>query len=169
MNLARKLIKIFRKHKFLTVVMVVCVFIILSMPFVAVNFPNRRDAHSLGSVAWDRWQMNRVDRIEVETSAGVATIEDTALINNIVRATMVAQATGFNASYGETELRLYRGDSLVRRMELCSIHDKMRVYRPSARHWFFFTFGWRQALSCERTGGGIAFLPRELADIIRQK
>ena len=62
-----------RKYKFFTAVIVVCALLIISMPFTAINIPNRRDAHSIGSVTWDRWQMNRVDNIIVETSAGTTT------------------------------------------------------------------------------------------------
>jgi hypothetical protein len=157
-----------RKHKFFMAIIAVCALIILSMPFAAINIPNRRDAHSIGSITWDRWQMNRVDSILVKTSAGVAEIYDIAFINSIVRETMVAQATGFNAVYGEIILYLYRGNNLVRRMELCALHDNMRVYWSCTRHWFFLTSGWRSALRCENHGGGIAFLSRELADTIRQ-
>jgi len=162
-----------KRHKiitsFLVVLSLILVICITLSPFAAINIPNSRDAHSIGSITWDKWQMNRVDNIVLVTSAGTTKIEDIALINDIVRETMVAQATGFNAIYGEVILYLHRGDNLVRRMELCALHSHMRVYWPSTRHWFFgIPDEWEQPLRYSPHGGGISFIPRELADTIWQ-
>jgi len=93
------------KHKILSgIVSIAIVFIITCMvipQFVAINFPSGRETHSIGSIALDKWQMNRVNRIEVESvrDGTMSIIEDQELISDIVSNTMVARGVELHEQY----------------------------------------------------------------------
>ena len=165
-SIPKRILSFFVRHRILTSILftIVTLFIALS-PFVAINFPNNRDAHSIGSIALDRWDMNRVNRIEASTPAGVTVIENRQLIRDIVRATMAARTTGFMEIWDGVYFRLYRGDRLVREMEFGGKHNHVIVFRPSKRHWFFFA---GSSVHAERGGGGWVQLSDGLVDRIER-
>ena len=136
----------------------VLILIIVFTQFVAIRFGN------IPSMTLDKWHMERVNRIEVETQYGTTIIEDRLLISDIAAATMVANdwaqcTAGFT---GETvAFRLFRNNMLVRDMEFEFKHYQIRVYFPGKRHFFFFgrVSGVSDAL---QEYGGVVILPREL-------
>ena len=152
----KRIINFFGRHKKLAVFLgIVLILVIVFTQFAAIRFGN------IPSMALDRWQMARVNRIEVETIYGTTIIEDRQLIADIVAATMVARdwaqcAAGF--SWGTAVFRLYRDDNLVRDMEFELKHYQMRVYFPSRRHFFFYR-GVRASL---QEYGGVVIPPRDL-------
>jgi len=150
------------------IVLIIFLLWIASLPFVALNIPSRNVAHSIGSISFDKWQMNRVNRIEIhEFSETIVTIYDEEFINDFIGYTMVARAAGFNSVFGRYTVLLYRDDTLVRKMDLCELHLLVRVYHQSSRHWFFLTSNLLSHCSC--CGGGLVELPRHMADEIWRK
>jgi len=148
----KKILHFLARHKVLTI-MLLAFFIVRQ--FVAISFDN------VLTVTLDRWQMNRVNRIEVETSHGTTTIQDQRLINNFVSATMTAQDLpqclgGFG--WGTVVFRLYRNNILVRDMEFEFKHYQIRVYFPSQRHWLLLGYS-RESF---QASGGVVFPSREL-------
>ena len=140
---------------------------IVSIPFIAVNIPNNRDAHSIGSIAFDKWQMNRVNKIEVKDyDETILTIYDEEFTKVFINHTMVAKATGFNSVFGRYTVLLYSEGSLVRKMDLCELGSLVRVYSQSPKHWFFWTSG--MSTHCNCCGGGLVELPRYLSEEIWQ-
>jgi len=148
----KKILNFLARHKVLTIMLIA---FFIARQFVAISLLG-----NIPTVTFDRWHMNRVNRIEVETSHGTTIINDQRLINSIVSATMTAQdlpqclgTFGWNTAV----FRLYRNNVLIRDMELEFKHYQMRVYFPSQRHWLF---GYsREAF---QTYGGVIPLSREL-------
>jgi len=157
------------RHKVLVgIIIIIFLSWVISLPFVAINIPNNRDAHSIGSIAFDKWQMNRVNRIEIqEHMETIVTIYDEEFINDFINHTMVAKAAGFNSIFGRYTISLYRDDTLVRKMDLCELHSLIRVYHQSPRHRFFWTAIFLATCSC--CGGGLVELPRHISNEIWQK
>jgi len=161
-----KTLHFFRKHKIIAGILIFIIFIaiarIISLPFVAISFPQSREMHSTGSIAFDKRQMNRVNRIETKCklTENVTTIVDPTFIRSFVSNTLVAtDIAGFNCTF-VVYIKLYRGDVLVRKMEVCWLHNCILVYRPSRRHWFFFNF------FMPSSNGGTVKLPHELDNYI---
>jgi len=155
------------RYKVLVGIIVIFLLWIVFLQFVAINVPGS-NAHSIGSVAFDRWQMNRVNRIEIqEFGETIVTIYDEKFINRFIGHTMVARATGFNSVFGRYAILLYRDDALVRKMDLCQLERLIRVYHQSPRHRFFWVPN--SAHHCSCCGGGLVELPRHIANEIWQK
>lgn len=110
----------------------------MSKPFVAVNIPSPKDIQGCISFAFDRWQLNFVDKIIIETPIKETVITKRNLIKKIVNATDVAEATGFQSIYGYYFIRLYNGEKLVREMEQsATFTQRIMVYRPDCKYWIF--------------------------------
>jgi len=161
----------FSKRKWIPIA--IAVLLVLSMPrqFIAINIPNgvgmpENLAHEIGSVAFDRWDMNRVNRIEIKfNDTTIETIYDRRFIRQLTSQTLVARQTGLQSSFGRFTLSLYRDDDIVRVMELCEVSERrVRVYWPSSVHRFFWTSNFH--LDCLHDGGGMATLSRPLAEEI---
>ena len=157
------------KHKVLAgIIIIIFLLWVISLPFVAINIPGRHVAHSIGSIALDKWQMNRVNRIEIqEHMQTIVTIYDDEFINDLINHTMVAKASGFNSIFGRYTILLYRDDTLVRKMDLCELHSLIRVYHQSPRYRFFWTSNILATCSC--CGGGLVELPRYFINEIWEK
>jgi len=167
-SIYKKMQIFFRNHKIfagiLLTLLIIITIRIITLPFIAISFPNG-ELFSIGSVALDRWQMNRINRMEFETSATITITKDQEMIRDFVNATMVARVAGFTTAFrsdaGAT-IRLYKDDVLVREMDLCPFRYAVRVYHQSPTHWFFLTFGF--VSSCKCCGGGLVLLPRDLVE-----
>ena len=163
-----KTLHFFRRHKIIAGILIFIVLIIIlriiTMPFVAISFPETSHAHSTGSIVFDRWQMNRVNRIEFKCrrTGEISVIEDAVFISEFVSHTMVANTIVGELCLFNIYIYLYRDNTLIRRMERCWLHFCILVYRPSRRHWFFFNF------FMPSSNGGIVKLPRELENYISQ-
>ena len=106
------------KKKLIALIVLLCVVMVcaISPHFVSVRFDHFDEANAIFSIAFDRWQMNRVDRVELISPDGIIVIQDSALARDIVNATMVATHSG-QASFGGHYIHLYRGNRRVRRMQ----------------------------------------------------
>jgi len=157
------------RHKAFAGIIIIALFLwAISSPFVAINIPNNHEAHSIGSMAFDKWQMNRVNRIEIKRlTETIAIIYDEDFISDFTNHTMAARAAGFNSAFGRYTISLYRDEILVRKMDVCELGTLVRVYHRSPRHWFFLTSGLVSHCSC--CGGGIVELPGHMADEIWRK
>jgi len=155
------------KIRYVRVIMLTILLLwIVSLQFVAINIPGT-NSHSIGSVALDRWQMNRVNRIEIhEFGEIIVTIYDGRFINRFTHRTMVAKAAGFNSMFGRYTVLLFRDDTLVRKMDLCELHPQIRVYHQSPKHRFFWTSNLLSHSIC--CGGGLVEVPRRFMDEIWQ-
>ena len=103
------------KHKFLSCILVVALIFLFLSQFIAIGFPSSNGG--VFSVSFDRWNMRRVNRIEVTFigSDVIAQIECRRLIRSFVRETTAACATGLN-NWGQNTFHLYRNETLVRSM-----------------------------------------------------
>ncbi len=112
-----------KNHKIYTVS--ICIILVLSIsalcisPFVAIHIDDFRNM-GCSSIVFDKRQMNGVDRIVIKTRTGETTIRDKDLIKRMVKETMTATSIGYKVPYGDNEWRLYKGDTLVRRMRQAS-------------------------------------------------
>ena len=155
----------FIHHKKLTIFIGISLFMVIFFTqFAAIRMGN------VPSMVLDRWQMERVNRIEVETCYGTTIINERQLIADFVAATIVANdwaqcAAGFSS--GTVFFRLYRNDNLVRDMEFEFKHYQTRVYFPSRNH-FFFSAGMAGVRYSLNEFGGVVILPRELKGRIHQ-
>ena len=171
MTTENNIFRFFARHKVYAGVIIIILLLILiriiSLPFVAINIPIGRVAQSIGSIAFDKWQMDRVNRIEIkEFTETIETIYDEEFIHDFISHTMVARSAGFNSVFGRYTILLYRDDTLVREMDISELGTVVRVYHQSPRHWFFWTSRWLSHCSC--CGGGLVELPRHLNDEIWQ-
>lgn len=160
----KKFLNFFARRKGLVAFLVIILIIVTVFQFIAFSCVN------VCSLTLDRWQMGRVNRIEVETRYGTTVIQDRRLIADIVSATVVAtdwvQCHGSFGWYGNPLFRLYRNDTLVREMELEIKHYQMRVYFPGRPH-FFFTNSDSMQHQFDRYGGVVP-LRRDLVGRIQQ-
>lgn len=112
-----------KKHKICTASICIILILLISAlcvsPFVAIHIDDFRNM-GCSSVVFDKRQMNGVDRIVVKTKNGETTIRDKALIRRMVKETMTATSIGYKVPYGDNEWRLYKGDTLIRRMRQSS-------------------------------------------------
>ena len=162
----------FSKRKWIPIAIVVLLILSIPRQFIAINFPNgvgripENLAHQIGSVAFDRWDMNRINRIEIKfNDVTIETIYDRRFIRQFTSQTMVAKQTGFQSSFGRFTLSLYRDDDIVRVMELCEVSARsVRVYWPSSVHRFFWTSNFD--IDCLHVGGGQATISNSLAEEI---
>ena len=149
---------------------VIAVLLVLSIPrqFIAIHLPIWNEAHEIGSVAFDRWDMNRVNRVEIKfNEETIETIFDRRFIRRLTSQTMVARQANFNTSFGRFTISLYRDYDIVRVMDLCVASERLiRVYRPSSVHRFFATGDFR--IDCLCCGGGLVTMRNRLAEEIWQ-
>jgi len=136
--------KFAEKHKFavgfLAGISLVLAISIAGSPFIAIGMPSLGTVAPTGTIVFDRWQMNRVDRIEITRANGEVYLLNDRQITNFVRATMVARRVAVGGDlYVEAvnNIRLYRGSVLVR--EMASGKHYIRVYMPSTTHRFFLS------------------------------
>lgn len=86
---------------------------LLSLPFVYVNIP-RRLAQNCFSIAFDKWQMERVDKIVVSTENKDTVITDKDFIKKFVSEVKAPDSFGFQAMFGKCEIILYSDDKIIR-------------------------------------------------------
>lgn len=148
-----------KRHKSITVLFLFFMILCLCLsPFVAFSFPDNKLSENCFSITVDKYAMRRVNKMEIETPNGITIIEDTALIKDIVKCTLVATKTGSRASY-EYSIRLYHGDALVRDMELSLYNNLIRVYKRDIKHYIS---------RYDEEAGGQVVVSQELLDRIQQ-
>ena len=133
-----------KRHKiissFLVVLSLILVICMALSPFVAIGLPPFGIPEPTGTIVFDKCQMNRVDRIEMWHDGEVRLLNEQQ-IAAFVSATMVASRVSRSSSAlyvnEVNNIRLYRGDVLVR--EMANGKRYIRVYMPSNTHWFFLS------------------------------
>ena len=143
----------------LTMILATTITLLVLSPYYAVGcttFTN--ESHDAFSITFDKPDMMRVNKAEIETPKGITVIEDQELIKEIVECTLVAKYTGGSAVYNHYYIRLYRDDILIRDMDLSLYHNWIRVYYPGEKH--FMLYGGKN--------GGHVIISQELLDRIRQ-
>jgi len=153
-----EILKFFKRHKIL--LFLICSFILCLTvhPNAAINFPDGTGGSTF-SIVFDKRQMSAVNKIEIQTPKGVTIVDDPAFIKEIVDATMVATHAPLDAIFGHYYIRLYKGDILIRNMDLSLYYNLVRVYSLDFKH--FLLFG---AFS----GGGYVFVSDELLEKLQQ-
>ena len=108
-----------RRHRVITILagilLLLVIGIIIASQFMAIHID---DFRNLGctAVVFDKWDMDRVDRVVIETPNGETTITNEDLIRQITQETMVATSSGIKMAYGGTVIKLYCNDRLIRSM-----------------------------------------------------
>lgn len=149
-----KALTFIKRHKlltaFFTLTMTAGIFLLALSPYYAIGYS--KDAGDTISIAFDKADMMRVNKAEVETPKGITVIEDVELIKDIVNCTLVAKHAGFRSIFGHYFIRLYKDDVLIRDMGLSLYNNLVRVYYPDKKH--LILYGGEE--------GGLVFIPDEL-------
>ncbi|MDD4324467.1 MAG: hypothetical protein PHR37_06520 [Eubacteriales bacterium] len=156
-----------KNHKILTFCLIVFLIIVLvttitlwalSSYYAVVCTTFTKEAYDTFSITFDKPDMMRVNKAEIETPKGITVIEDLALIKDIVKCTLVAKYSGIDAMYNRYYIRLYSDDILIRDMDLSLYNNLIRVYYPDEKH--FMLYGGKD--------GGQVIISQELLDKIKQ-
>ena len=89
---------------------------LVSSPFITINIPGGEDSFCY-SIAFDTWQMNKVDKIVVSTEYKDTVITDKSLINNIVDDLKAPNGYPYKASTEHGSLILYSGNNIIRNLD----------------------------------------------------
>ncbi len=89
---------------------------LLSLPFVSVNIL-RHQSGSCFSIAFDKWDMNKVDKIVVSTENKDTVITDKDFIKKFVNDVKAPDSTDFKIMYGKCNIIFYADDVVVRNLE----------------------------------------------------
>lgn len=129
--------KFLMKHKIACAVFLLVLLILLAAsPFVAIHIPNNQVAESCFSIIFDKWAMNTVNKVIIQTPEQQIAVDDKTLMDRIVKETMVAECGGVKAMYGEYSLFLYNDKGLVRTVKLSSTDKQYAiVYEADGKHW----------------------------------
>jgi len=105
------------KHKKTAIFIVSILLIIFIAPqSIAVKFPT--DGFTAFAYTTDVGAMKSANRMIIKTQNGETEITDKSLIKKVVDQTIIVNNGGERCfSWGESEIRLYRGNKLIRRME----------------------------------------------------
>ena len=153
-------------RKKIVALLVIVLIYAISVQFISVSLSFVR---GFGAVATDRWQMNRVNRIAITTTATSGDnqrswiIEDRTLVRAFVRETRVARHASSQNSR-TLYLRLYAGDVLVREMYLGD--SIINIDASNSGHVFFY--GNDRAVRSARNGYSQTVLSQRLERRINQ-
>ena len=109
-------------------------------------------------VSFDKWDMDRADKIVFEFSGGTSTVTDPELIRAFCNETLAGTYSDYCCAHEQDpniEIQIYRQDRLIRSMRYVENHDAV-VYNADSAHWVLFG------------DEGHAFLSYELRRHIRQ-
>ncbi len=146
-----------RRKKIWIAATVLCVLLIagiVASRFVSVGMANLSEAHCALSFAFDKKQMQSVDRMVITTDGRSVQITDRALLDAVVEETMVATHMDVHRSE-DRRIDLYAGDTLVRSMIWSTCCDTVLVYDTDRSHWVLSIEGAEK--------GGCIYLSAELA------
>ena len=158
-----KILNFFVRHKIFTgflifVFLIMATYVFLSPRMVIGNTLFTNQASEILSIAFDKKDMMRVNRVEVETPKGITVIEDPLLIKDIVDCTLVANNSGFKAVFELYYIRLYKDDILIRDMDLSLHNNLIRVYNSDIKH----------IVLLGGESGGYVFISDDLLERIQQ-
>ena len=137
-NILTKVLHLIKRHKFFTVLLCFIMIGFCLSPFIAFNWPDNKIGENCFSIAFDKFQMNSVDKIVIQTPIKETTIADKSLVKKIVKSTMIADSKGYNVAYGGYFWRLFDGEKLVREMRQSTNYPTIiEVYKTDRAHWCF--------------------------------
>ena len=147
-----------RRKKIWIAATVLCVLLIagiVASQFVSVGMANLSEAHCALSFAFDKKQMQSVDRMVITANGRTVQITERALLDAVVEETMVATHMDVHCTE-DRQIDLYAGDALVRSMIWSTCCDTVLVYDTDESHWVVSIEGAEE--------GGCIYLSRDLAD-----
>jgi len=158
-----KILKFFSRHKIFTgfllfSLLFVAACVTLSPYYAVKDTLSTGEASGIISIAFDKAEMMRVNKAEIETPKGITVIGDPILVKDIVECTLVADNAGFSSMFGRYYIRLYEDDILVRDMDLSLYNQLIRVYSPDIKHVVLFG----------EDGDGNVIISEELLERIHQ-
>ena len=141
-----KILKFFSRHKIFTGVLILFFLLVAACVFLSPYYAIKDtffagEASGIVSITFDKSDMMRVNKAEIETPKGVTVIDDQALLREIVDCTLVAENSGFSSIFGWYSIRLYKDDLLVRDMDFSLYNRLIRVYDPDQKHIVLFGEG----------------------------
>ena len=132
----------FKNHKKLSILLIIFLIItfliagaIIFLYEVASITPNAGWG-DLFSIAFDKQEMETVNRIEITDGEKVIEISAPAFVDSVVKETMVATDFGCQDSF-DIKIVLYCDDTVVRTMYLASSCPHICVYDADSTHWIF--------------------------------
>ena len=107
---------------------------IVASQFVGVGMANLSEAQCALSFAFDKKQMQSVDRMVITADKRTVEVTDRTLLDAVVDETMAATHMDVNC-YEDRRIDLYAGDVLVRSMPWSTCCDTVLVYDTDETHW----------------------------------
>lgn len=100
---------------------------LVSSPFITINIPGGEDSFCY-SIAFDTWQMNKVDKIVVSTEYKDTVITDKSLINNIVDDLKAPDGYSYKGGKSvRSSLILYSGNNVIRNLSWYENIDTLKT------------------------------------------
>ncbi|MBE6924363.1 MAG: hypothetical protein E7466_03890 [Ruminococcaceae bacterium] len=114
------------------------------------------DAGGCISISFDKWDMQRADKVIIYYGGEQYTVTDTEFIQALTRQTLAGTSSEYCCSHFEDGwVEIYRGDRLIRRMRYVEAHGAL-AYEADIGHW---------VLNGEESH---AFLSRDVENQLRQ-
>lgn len=126
---------------------------IVAGQFVSVGMANLSEAQVALSFAFDKKQMQSVDRMVIAADKRTVEVTDRTLLDAVVDETMAATHMDVHRSE-DRRIDLYAGDVLVRSMPWSTCCDTVLVYDTDETHWVISIEGVED--------GGCIYLPAKL-------
>lgn len=134
----------------------VCIFLIITLFLNASIAGEPGDAGGCISISFDKWDMQRADKVMIYYDGEQYTVTDPEFIQALTTETLAGTFSEYCCSHFEDGwIEIYRGDRLIRRMRYIENHGAL-AYEADIAHW---------VLSGEESH---AFLSREVEDQLRQ-
>lgn len=126
---------------------------IVASQFVSFGMANLSEAQGALSFAFDKKQMQSVDRMVIAADKRTVEVTDRTLLDAVVDETMAATHMDVHRSE-DRRIDLYAGDVLVRSMPWSTCCDTVLVYDTDETHWVISIEGVED--------GGCIYLPAKL-------
>ena len=129
----------FRKNKWCIVcVICLCLGVLLTLLFTAGISGEPLMAGGVVCISFDKWDMQRADKIVIGHRGETHTIKDAGFIKAFCKETLAGTYHEYCCSdLDEGWVEIYRGDRLVRRMRYVANHDAF-AYEADIAHWVLF-------------------------------
>ena len=113
------------------------IFIAVSTRFVGID-ANLKMAGGGLCISFDKWDMERANKIVVQVGDENYTLTDLELVRAIARESVAGTYSDYCCAHSpDGWMEIYRGDKLLRRMDFMSNHGGL-AYDADASHWVLF-------------------------------
>ena len=113
------------------------IFIAVSTRFVGID-ANLKMAGGGLCISFDKWDMERANKIVVQVGDKNYTLTDLELVRAIARESVAGTYSDYCCAHSpDGWMEIYRGDKLLRRMDFMSNHGGL-AYDADASHWVLF-------------------------------